>query len=521
MKQTLTALALTCLAGSVAAQDLVMSEIGSSFGFFGTFETTAAYTFAFTTCNLGDVPIEWTGMTAQHPVSGQNLYRIQGGRIEQLGYSWPKHGFCAVNEASCGTCIPTSCSTLGVGCASTNSGSITDGQGGGAKSDLDATTGFHTHPFTPPSQGNGVIRGRLQVEVADLAIPGAVYLAEVLTLAQDDQLAGNARNNASWREVTVAPNLAINAGGNPTIVGEPAILAWPVYEPSAVVNEVVNYHEGGANVHGYYFLGFRVEQLDASHWRYEYALYNMNSDRAAASFAIPIPCAQVEITDRFYRDVDPHSGEIWSGDDWALDTSGGFLRWHSTETFAMNVNAGVIRWGTMSSFGFTGDRPPADAQAEIGLFVPGTPSTLYSTVSGPCATPICGAENYCVTAPSSAGPGAVIGYDGSPSLTANDFSLTAQGAIPFQFGLFFFGSTAAQVPFGDGFLCIGTVTARINPPLLASSEGSYERPLDFTQPPLDVVTAGSTHFFQLWYRDPQAGGSGFNLSDGLAATFCP
>ena len=94
-------------------------------------------------------------------------------------------------------------------------------------------------------------------------------------------------------------------------------------------------------------------------------------------------------------------------------------------------------------------------------------------------------------------------------------------AVPSQFGLFFFGSTAGQSPFGDGILCIGTVTARINPPQPASTEGGYERALDFTQPPLDVVTAGSTQFFQLWYRDPQAGGSGFNLSDGLAVAFCP
>ena len=47
--------------------------------------------------------------------------------------------------------------------------------------------------------------------------------------------------------------------------------------------------------------------------------------------------------------------------------------------------------------------------------------------------------------------------------------------------------------------------------------------MDFTSPPQPdaEITAGSTWFFQFWFRDPAAGGAFFNLSNGLRAKFCP
>ena len=101
--------------------------------------------------------------------------------------------------------------------------------------------------------------------------------------------------------------------------------------------------------------------------------------------------------------------------------------------------------------------------------------------------------------------------------------------MPSQFGLFYYGPQPAQVPFGDGFRCVGggsTGTFRLNPPLMTDSFGDAIRALDMTQPPMGSgsgqVTGGSTWYFQFWYRDPQGpGGSGFNFSDGLQVDFCP
>ena len=61
--------------------------------------------------------------------------------------------------------------------------------------------------------------------------------------------------------------------------------------------------------------------------------------------------------------------------------------------------------------------------------------------------------------------------------------------------------------------------------MVVDGNGRAKRHLDFTLPPASSgpgrITAGSTWNIQFWYRDPPGGPAGFNLSNGLAATFCP
>lgn len=143
---------------------------------------------------------------------------------------------------------------------------------------------------------------------------------------------------------------------------------------------------------------------------------------------------------------------------------------------------------------------------------------------GACPAP----QSYCVAAQNSTGLSAFIGWAGSTSLAANDLVLDVQGGVPGQFGLFYYGPAQIQVPFGDGFRCVGSGGVgifRLNPPAQMGFFGDVVRPLDYTQPPLasgpGQVTVGSRWFLQFWYRDPAAGLSGFNFSDGLDVTFCP
>jgi hypothetical protein len=92
-----------------------------------------------------------------------------------------------------------------------------------------------------------------------------------------------------------------------------------------------------------------------------------------------------------------------------------------------------------------------------------------------------------------------------------------------QFGVFFCGPLKQDppAPFGNGYRCVGTSgLARLNPPVSTNS-GSAQRALDMTASPLNNVQAGDTHHFQLWYRDPAAGGANYNLTDALEITFCP
>jgi hypothetical protein len=132
--------------------------------------------------------------------------------------------------------------------------------------------------------------------------------------------------------------------------------------------------------------------------------------------------------------------------------------------------------------------------------------------------------NYCVAAPNSVGPGATMWYAGTTSVGANDLELTAFGCPPNKLGIFFYGTNAAQVPMGNGWRCIANPIHRIGT-VTTDGFGDAMRALDFTLPPMnagaDAITIGSTRRFQLYYRDPAAGGARTNVTDGLAITFCP
>ncbi len=68
-------------------------------------------------CNNGDQPVDWFALpNTDHPVVPQNLYRMSGAannndRFEQIGQSWMKHTFEALEESVCSTCNTSNCQT--------------------------------------------------------------------------------------------------------------------------------------------------------------------------------------------------------------------------------------------------------------------------------------------------------------------------------------------------------------------------------------------------------------------------
>ncbi len=133
----------------------------------------------------------------------------------------------------------------------------------------------------------------------------------------------------------------------------------------------------------------------------------------------------------------------------------------------------------------------------------------------------CSVASYCVAAPNSAGPGALMSHAGTVSIGLNNLTLLCTGCPPNTTGLFFYGPQQTQVPFGNGYRCVAGPITRTGI-TVASSSGVAARSLDYsTLPPSGAITAGSTWNFQFWYRNPAAGGAGFNLSDGLSVQFCP
>jgi hypothetical protein len=86
-------------------------------------------------------------------------------------------------------------------------------------------------------------------------------------------------------------------------------------------------------------------------------------------------------------------------------------------------------------------------------------------------------------------------------------------------------------PFGDGRICLGAAGLKvfrfrpinIGKQGMATLDGivAFARNNFYVDgSPEGQILPGSTWYFQAWYRDPQAGGATFNLSNGLQATFC-
>ena len=137
----------------------------------------------------------------------------------------------------------------------------------------------------------------------------------------------------------------------------------------------------------------------------------------------------------------------------------------------------------------------------------------------------CAAFNYCEGLVNSTGSRADISWSGSTSHSANALTLSASGLPSNQFGLFFYGPNQIQISFGNGLRCVGGGVFRLNPPALTSGIGEIYRDVDFNATPMNagagLVVPGSRWNFQFWFRDPQAGGATFNLSNGLTAPICP
>jgi hypothetical protein len=385
-----------------AGPDVIVSTIGSGFQKYGTVGDITGYAVATVSCNLGTAPAIWLDTNNQHPVIGQNMYRYKvvngAGRFEQIGMSWLKHGFCAADASgpNCGTCSPDgNCDWLTIGCTDTYGSGLNGNQSDlGPRSDVNAYTGVFSYPFPFEGQTGNAIYKRLQIHNADLdpaQNAGATYFCEVHYIPTDENR--NERfNNTSWRPTTVGTfsgggyNLAF---GGATHQQESAIEAWPTAEVGGGVTLV----DGILPNEGRFILGYKVtETVPGTTWHYEYALYNMNSDRSAGFFYVPFAVG-TNLSNVGFHDVDYHSGEPYASTDWTPVMGGGNITW-TTDSYATNVNANALRWGATYNFRFDADRPPFLGVIKVGLFKPGTPTSLNfnALVPNSCTCP--GDANY-------------------------------------------------------------------------------------------------------------------------------
>ena len=257
-----------------------------------------------TSCNNGDQPVDWFQLpNTDHPVIPQNLYRMSGGtnnndRFEQLGQSWMKHAFLALENNQCSFgCNTSGCTTgshLCPGCSDTYGASLNYDQNGiGSRAWVNPFTGNfpsgannhsgHTHTGTSH---------RVTVAMSDLdptQNPGATYFAEAQYIAPSEYTwcqanpgQCNMYNNVSYRQFTVSggPSTFTFSPVGSTFRMEPAVMAWT----GATVNQV----QPDPGNDGIWFMGYKVTNPTNGVWHYEYALYNENLDRSIQSFSVPL-----------------------------------------------------------------------------------------------------------------------------------------------------------------------------------------------------------------------------------------
>ncbi|MFQ5491373.1 MAG: hypothetical protein ACE5GE_11695 [Phycisphaerae bacterium] len=371
----------------------LLAQNGTDINEFGPVGGVMAYAWGTTSCNNGNQVLQWAAESQFHPVIAQNMYRLKNGKLEQIGMAWLKHGFCALSEPGCGSCQSTGCETLGVGCADTYWAGLND-SGLKPRSPVNASTGQFPFPEPQVPTGPPEIAGRVQVQVSDIDLaqnPGARYFIEGHYVTQDDSssgtLPGNGGtpvNNASWREVDVTDMQNLTSIG-PTMTEAPAIAAWKLIDPAVTLTKASLAGDGKFRI------AYKATDLGGGMYNYEYAVFNLDSHRSCGSFSIPIP-AGVTVSNVGFHDVDYHSGEPYTNIDWPATVSGCQITW-STEDHATNPNANALRWSTLYNFRFDANGPPAAAVGTLGLFRPGTPTSLSVNLQGPSAVCIAGDEN--------------------------------------------------------------------------------------------------------------------------------
>ena len=393
----------------VAGPDIIVGDL-PNMNQQGSAGTQVGLAVATTSCNNGDQPVDWLQLpNTDHPVIPQNFYRMSGGannndRFEQIGHSWMKHAFFALEDRDCFSCNTNGCETgshLCPGCSDPYSADLNGGQEGiGSRAWVNPFTGsFPSNANDHSGHNHDGVSHRIRVEANDLNTTlntGATYFAEAQYIAPSEYTwcqshpgQCNMYNNASYRKYSVSGTTTFTFSPLlATVRMQPAIMAWT----GATVNQV----QPDPGNDGIWFMCYKVTGPSAGVWHYEYALYNQNLDRGIQSFTVPIG-AGVNISNiGFHAPLQEpgwsndgtfnnqgYSSAPWSNEYQPGDSS---ITWNC-ETFAQNQNANAIRFGTLYNFRFDADHPPNPTDATVGFFKTGSPIGVLIQAPGDVPAP--------------------------------------------------------------------------------------------------------------------------------------
>jgi hypothetical protein len=387
-----------------AGPDVIVGDI-EDVSQMGSAGTQVGLAIGTDSCNIGDQGVDWFALPdTDHPVVPQNLYRMSGGadnfeRFEQIGQSWMKHTFEALEEDVCSTCNTNGCQTGTHLCPACSDPYVSELNGDqdliGSRAWINPFTGaFPQTANDHTGHNHDGVSHRIIVETSDLdptQNPGASYFGEAAyitpheyTWCQTHPGQCNMFNNFSYRgfHVTGSNNFTFTPTGS-TVRMEPAIQAW------AATGATVSQVEPDPGNDGIWFMGYKVTNPSAGVWHYEYALFNMNLDRSIQSFSVPLGTG-TSVSNVDFHGPPQHPGwandgtfndQGYSSTPWAVDQETSSITW-SSETFAINQNANAVRWGTLYNFRFDANQPPQTANATVGYFKTGSPMTVEIQAPG-------------------------------------------------------------------------------------------------------------------------------------------
>lgn len=328
-----------------------------------------------------------------------HLYRYLDGRLEQLGQSQVKHAFNSINTDSnagsvacratnrSGRVVPSGCEDLYQAYSNAHQSYL------GPRDEIiahqviwlrDGSIWDKTGPMDVPDGNCDYLPGvqqfggqvpclapvedalerRLSVAESDLLVPGARYFMEAWYLVRDDI---NVFNSFGRKEI--APEL----DGAWTFPAASAFAQGPVIDDYlALQNDDASAHAqtiAASQVdvvdtgEGHLQLATTVVKISEAQWRYDFALMNIDFDRAIDGFDIPIP-AGVSVLETDFFD-----GDAELANDWTISFPAGLVRFEAPDGVS-------LKWGSLVSFRMLADRAPAEAQAELKVAVAGAPQNL-------------------------------------------------------------------------------------------------------------------------------------------------
>jgi hypothetical protein len=497
-------LTLSALVGDPPG-DLAIGELGnvSILARVGTFpEGTSGLSSLVTLCNVGTTDVPWrAAMDEAHPGVALQLYRSAPGptghqRLVQVGTSWVSHRYAVASQAACGPCGgQAGIDYLAPDCSDTISAS---GQGNafwlGPRSEWNAHTGHWTCPGSffdglpvdcqRDEDGSGLspTEARLEVDDAELLVPGSTFFYEAVALSGTEQAPFDnvASRQVSFQWTGVSWFAQVPSAGNPLLPG-PAVLRFGDDSASADLGP----HDGQV------VAAVDVTDLGGGLWRYELALLNRSLDGGIDRIDLPVGSV--------VSDVSFADGDQDPTGDWTLAVSGTIVRWSAP------AEADPLAWSELLSFGFTTDAPPSPGslRASVAEVGPGGEAVLLSltlptdgsafTDEGCALAGVAGDPWLTGSGDLSAGSSnAVALSSAAPGATAGLFLAFASTPAPFK------GGKLKPVPFFD--------------PVIVSTSAAGEIPLPFVMP---AGVPPGTELWVQWAIQDAAAMNGVALSNAV------